>query len=304
MDEACRREAGGEALTCHCENSRKPTATAMNPHAIIIFWLLLALPPQILSPSPCRAEETPGRTLTIPGTGDSQSLLRNLAGHFMRFHPGITVEIPDSTGSGGGIHAVLHKEYELARVARPLRGKETAFPLKHRPFALSPVVFVTHPSVGAVKSLSPEQVVAIYSGRLKDWRDLGGSGKIYVMNREEGDSSRSILESAIPGFRDIPEFAGEKIYSTPDAVHTLLTYANTIGYLPLPMAKGQPLHVLRFDGIAPDEANIRNKKYPLVITFAMVWQEPLSGLARDFLQFLHGPAAKKIIIENGAIPVE
>jgi hypothetical protein len=40
-------------------------------------------------------------TLVIPGTGDSQSVLLLLAQRFEELHPGTTVVIPDSIGSGG-----------------------------------------------------------------------------------------------------------------------------------------------------------------------------------------------------------
>lgn len=242
--------------------------------------------------------------LVIPGTGDSQILLHKLAQLYTKKRPGITVEIPESVGSGGGIRSVLTGKNEIARVARPLTEKESGQGLKSRIFAQAPIVFAVHPGVAGVENLSLEQIIGIYSGKIPQWDALGGAGKIYAMSREEGDSSRIVLENLLPGFQEISVPAGATVYSTTEAVQTLLASPNTIGYLPLPATIGTGLRVLQVQDVAPSAANVRQKKYQFVVPFALVWKETLSQRAQDFLDFLSSPAARKLMLENGAIPVE
>jgi phosphate transport system substrate-binding protein len=244
------------------------------------------------------------RILVIPGTGDSQVLLRKLVQLYTKNRPRTVVEIPESIGSGGGIKSVIGGKNEIARVARPLTEKESAHGLKSRIFAQAPIAFAVSPGVAGVENLTFEQIIGIYAGKMQQWDGLGGSGKIYVMNREEGDSSRTVLESLIPGFKEISALAGATVYSTPDAVQTLMSSPNTIGYLPMPAIIGAGLKVLRVQDVAPSAINVRQKKYQLVIPFALVWKDPLSPLAQDFLDFLSSPAARKLMLENGVIPVE
>ena len=268
--------------------------------ALLVFSPFFA---QARQPEEQKPFENP-RVLVIPGTGDSQLLLHKLAQLYTKNRPGITVEIPESVGSGGGIRSVLTGKNEIARVARPLTEKENAQGLKSRIFAQAPVVFAVNPGVVGVENLSLEQIIGIYSGRIQHWDALGSNGKIYVMNREEGDSSRTVLENLIPGFKEISTPAGAIVYSTPEAVQTLMASPNTIGYLPLPSTVGTGVRVLQVQDVVPSAANVRQKKYQMVIPFALVWKDTLSLRAQDFLNFLSSPAARKLMLDNGAIPVE
>ncbi len=271
--------------------------------ALLALLVLFPFSAQARQPEEQKPSENP-RVLVIPGTGDSQVLLHKLAQLYTKNRPGIPVEIPESIGSGGGIRSVITGKNEIARVARPLTEKESAQGLKSRIFAQAPVVFAVNPGVAGAESLSLEQILGVYSGKIQQWDALGGVGKIYAMNREEGDSSRTVLENFIPGFKEISVPAGATVYSTPEAVQTLMASPNTIGYLPMPAAVGTGLRMLQVQGIAPSAANVRQKKYQLVIPLALVWKDTLSPRAQDFLDFLSSPAARKLMLDNGAIPVE
>jgi phosphate transport system substrate-binding protein len=271
--------------------------------ALLALCVLSSFSAQARQPEEQNPLDNP-KVLVIPGTGDSQILLHKLAQLYTKNRPGITVEIPESVGSGGGIRSVLTGKNEIARVARPLTEKESGQGLKSRIFAQAPIIFAVHPGVAGVENLSLEQIIGIYSGKIPQWDALGGAGKIYAMSREEGDSSRIVLENLLPGFQEISVPAGATVYSTPEAVQTLLASPNTIGYLPLPAAIGTGLRVLQVQDVAPSAANVRQKKYQFVVPFALVWKETLSQRAQDFLDFLSSPAARKLMLENGAIPVE
>ena len=271
--------------------------------ALLALFVFSSFSAQARQPEEQKPSENP-RILVIPGTGDSQILLHKLAQLYTKKHPGIPVEIPESIGSGGGIRSVIAGKNEIARVARPLTEKESSQGLKSRIFAQAPIVFAVNPGVAGVENLSLEQIVGIYSGKIQQWDTLGGVGKIYVMSREEGDSSRTVLGNLLSGFKEISVPAGATVFSTPEAVQTLLVSPNTIGYLPLPAVVGTGLKVLQVQNVTPSAANVRQKKYQMVIPFALVWKETLSPRAQDFLDFLSSPAARKLMLENGAIPVE
>lgn len=247
-------------------------------------------------------------SLTICGTGDSQALLRAVARQFeaSHGHGQISVLVPDSIGSGGGIRAAAAGKCELGRVARPLKKKEHAFNLNYRLFARAPVVFVVHPSVTWIDSLTDEQIVAIYSGTLSNWQQLGGpDAKIYVANREAGDSSRTVIEKMVSGFGDIDHFAGQELFNTPKTVAIITTTRNTIGYLPLSAAQHSNLRILRLNNVVPSPENVRNGNYPVVVPLGLVWKGELTGLAADFLEHLISPQGhQQIITDHGAIPVK
>ena len=247
-----------------------------------------------------------GESFSICGTGDSQSLLQAAAIGFEAGHEHtVKVNVPESIGSGGGIRAVAADKCELGRVARPLKKKELRFNLNYRVFAKVPVVFVVHPSVTRINSLSYQQIVDIYSGTLTNWQQLGGpDAKIYVANREKDDSSRRVIGQTIIGFAGIDQFAGQVLFSTTKTVSTITKSKNTIGYLPLSAAQHTNLRILKLNNITPNPENIKNGTYPLVVPFGLVWKGKLTGPAADFVDYLTTLQGQKIMSEYGAVQVK
>jgi phosphate transport system substrate-binding protein len=243
-------------------------------------------------------------TITIAGTGDSQHLLRQLAVAFQEKYPGTQIMVPNSVGSGGGIKLLLADRCQLARVARPLKPKEKAEGLNYRIFAYSPVVFVANLPDSCVGSISKEQFLDIMRGTITDWSQLGSCGeqKIYIANRENGDSSRMILEDNISGFNEIETLAGRIIYSTPEAYETLNRYQYSFGYLPKSQVQKDYLTVLDFNGIAPSTENVQSQRYPLAVPLGIVWRGEPSGETRQFLEFLKTARARDMMQELNAVP--
>ncbi len=301
------------ASTYRAQQSRPPSAASprrpgprygLPPRVPVWLPVLLCLLFSCLPALPLAAGEMGRGHFAIAGTGDSQELLRMVAHDFMSRHPGISVEIPDSTGSGGGIKAVLAGTSQMARVARPLKREEKEQGLTYLLFARAPVVFAIHPSVQGVDNLTYDQVIGIYTGRIRTWGRVGGSPdrKIYVANREAGDSSRRVLETFLPGFRNIHSLVGETIYTTPETVAILRSTPFTIGYVPLSATAGTALRIPTLNGYAPTRETIESREYPLAIPLALVWKKDLTPEQQLFINFLLGPEGRHIIEQHGAFP--
>ncbi len=250
------------------------------------------------------ASELEEKVIKICGSGDNQVLMRDLGQAYERLNPGVRVEVPDSIGSSGGIKATANGQCDLGRTARPLNRKEQQYNLIYKMFARSPVVFVVSGNLESVGNLSSEQVVRIYSGKIRSWQDLGGpDGKIYVANREKGDSSRSVLEKHLIDFELIKNPAGKTIYTTPETINVVANNDNTIVYAPLSAAKTESnVRVVAFQGVMPSAEAMAKGKYPLFSEFGLVWRQENSAKVRDFVKFLSTSEAQGIIARSGAAP--
>ena len=224
-------------------------------------------------------------TITIAGTGDSQRLLRQLAETFQQQHPDAQILVPNSVGSGGGIALLLAGRSELARIARPLKPKEQAEGLQHLIFAYSPVVFVANLPSPCLQSITAEQARDIFNGKINSWGQLGSCAehKIYIANREDGDSSRTVLERELPELKQITQLAGRTIYSTPEAYDTLNRYPHSFGYLPKAQVQTDSLTVLGFEGVTASIENVQQGHYPLTVPLGIVWKGELKGVAKQFI---------------------
>jgi phosphate transport system substrate-binding protein len=140
--------------------------------------------------------------LEIVGTGDGIDVLQALAAAFRDHEKSIRVEIPPSIGSGGGIAAVGSGKFTLGRIARKLSPAESATGIVYKPFARLPSAFFVHSSSG-VTSLTTTQLLAVYSGGVTNWKELGGADlRIRVVRREDADSTLTGLRAAMPGWKD------------------------------------------------------------------------------------------------------
>ena len=226
--------------------------------------------------------------IIIAGTGDSQAVLRAIAKKFESRYPGTKVEVPDSIGSSGGIRSTAEGLCDFGRVARKIKENEKKYQLNYKLFAYSPIVFVVNGSVKKINNITYEQIISIYSGKITMWNELGGENtKIYIANREPGDSSRTILEKNLPGFNKITSFAGKIIYTTPETVEIISKYENTIGYVPLSATKKQNLKILKINGFSPTAKNINNGSYKIYVSLGIVWKGKLQGLAKQFVEYLY-----------------
>lgn len=244
-------------------------------------------------------------TLTIPGTGDSQILLRKLVVAYGKtHHQGGEIVIPESIGSSGGIKAVARGQAPMARVARPLKDKEQVSGLHYREFAASPIAFVANLPKPCLEGVTGRQLLGIFAGKINNWSELGAcpDHKIYVVNREAGDSSRLVLERHLPGFRELAQPVGETLFSTPETLETILRSPYAVGYLPLAAVKDSSLRVLAVDGQGPSAVNLAPNNYPFFVPFALVWRGEPSGLARRFQEYLWSPAAAALMVAEGVRP--
>ena len=113
----------------------------------------------------------------------------------------ISLDIPAVAGvSGEGYRAaryLAHKGFRKAGVVVP-GACEAAQGVEYVEFGQSGVAVYTHMNVG-VTNLTAEQVMALFSGEITNWSEVGGpDASIILYVRDEGDSStKAIREQAI-----------------------------------------------------------------------------------------------------------
>ena len=245
-------------------------------------------------------------TLVIPGTGSCEAILQELAGAFNAAHPGLEVSIPPSVGSRGGLRALSSAQCVLARIVVPL-DKKLDPNLQYRGFATDSVVFAVGANV-AVNGLTVPQLVEIFSGKITNWRDVGGAdGPIRVIIRDPADAILTTIQFYFKEFQNF-HFAPESkvAYHDAEMVDLLKKYKNGIG-----MAAGSGIHAesslkaLALDGIAPSAANLKNGSYRATMAYALVSKQgSLPELAQNFVDFVFSNEARTIIEKYGLIPAE
>lgn len=246
-------------------------------------------------------------TLIIPGTGASEVILQELAAAFNAENPGSEVVIPASVHSGGGIYLVGTDQFVLGRVARPLLNSELNYKLQYLEFAKDMVVFAVGPKVG-IDNLSSQQLADIYSGKVKNWKEVGGNDTpVKLLVRDPGDSSHEVIRQHIDLFNHLEFPANAKIvfhdYEMKDALNK---YSTVIGWLSGSTMKlvDPAVKTISIDNVAPTQQNVYDGNYGLALHYALIYKEGrLNGLARKFVEFIFSKKGRIIQVQAGLVPV-
>jgi len=240
--------------------------------------------------------------LHVAGSGSCVPLARMLAGAAMGELP-LGTEVHASIGSGGGIRALRDGAIDLAIVSRPLSDAERDEGLVYTPFARIPVVVAAGLDV-ADRSVSTQQLVALFDGRDATWSD---GANVVVLLREDGDSSHRVVEAEVPAFGAATEHGRERGFRVlyhDGAMQVAL--ANTPGAVGLHGngvdASLAGFRALAVEGVEPTGSNVESGRYPFIKELAFVTRGAPAGDAKAFVDFALSARGRALLRVRGAVP--
>ncbi|MDY7092673.1 MAG: phosphate ABC transporter substrate-binding protein [Acidobacteriota bacterium] len=244
---------------------------------------------------PGDADRLQGR-LVLTGSSTVAPLAGEIAKRFEAEHAGVRVDV-QTGGSSRGIADVRRGTADIGMVSRALAPEEAD--LDSHTVALDGVTLIVHGS-NPVAELDADQVVAIYTGEVADWSEVGGEpGPITVVHKAEG---RSTLEVFLEHFgldnRQVQPTV--IIGDNQQGVQTVLGDPNALGYVSIGAAqvevdRGGALKLLPLGGVAPSVASVRDGSFPLSRQLNLVTLGPVSPLARAFLDYSRSPAVYDLV---------
>lgn len=240
--------------------------------------------------------------LFVVGTGDGMEIFQALGREFSTLNPETRIVIPPSVGSDGAVTAVLDGRNELGRVARPLTADEKAKGLVVKPVMRIPSVIIVHASAETT-AVSSEQLQGIFSGKITNWKEVGGADlPIRVLVREEGDSVFKVLKATMPGWSGMTVSGKAQVISTTtqEMVETVRKTPGAIGFAPYSILHRSSLTMLKIDGRGPSDP-----AYPSAVSIGILHrQAPLSPEAAKFVDFARSGGGEKVITWLGGLGVK
>ena len=203
------------------------------------------------------------------------------------------------TGSGSGIQAVSEGRCDIGLSSRALKDDEKAA-LTETTVALDGIAMIVNPE-NPVSDLTVEQIADIYTGRITNWKDLGGNDAEFVLiGREAGSGTRDGFET-ITGTTDACQYRQE-LTSTGDVITTVAQNPDAIGYASLASIK-DTVKSLSVGGIVPTEDSVKDGSYAIQRPFVLVTVEgrALSECAQKFFEYITSSEAASLISAAGAV---
>jgi len=251
-------------------------------------------------------EEIPGveESLTISGSASALPIVEDLAAAYEDENPQAKIHFLPSVHSSGGVFGVLDGTLDIGVVSRNLNQDEETNPVYRYPFARDMLVFATHPDA-KVRDVSTQDIIEIYSGRVTNWKELGGIDQdIVVLDRPAHTSAKQVLHRTLfsESFHVTPKAL---VLERPDQVgESLLSIPGSIGYTAYSDLFSRIRHIpmLSLDGVMPVLENSPYVKNRFYRTYTFVFKSPPEGLSKRFIDFVYSPSGQKIILAKGLNP--
>lgn len=185
--------------------------------------------------------------------------------------------------------------------------------LEITPVGRDALVFINNDG-NPVDGLTGQQIVDIYSGKITNWKELGGSDQaIVAYQRDETSGSQSLFAKLV--MKDTPltdaptELKPAGMGMLIDGLASYRNEGNALGYSVFYYAShmySQPgLRLMSVDGVFPSDKTIADGSYPYLNDFFVVIRanEPEGSPARTLRDWILSPVGKQTIIDAGYIPV-
>ena len=244
--------------------------------------------------------ETLSGKLSLSGSTSMEKVCEALAETFMEKYPDVTVTV-EYTGSGAGIESVTNKMVDIGNSSRALKDTEKEKGVVENVIAIDGIAVITNNS-NEVENLTKEDLIKIYTGEIKNWKELGGKDEnIVVLGREAGSGTRGAFEELL-GIVDSCVYAGE-LDSTGGVKAKVASTEGTIGYVSLDVVD-DTVKALKLDEVEATEANIKAGSYLLSRPFVMATNGEISAqneIVQTWFDYIKSAEGQEVIKSVGLI---
>jgi phosphate transport system substrate-binding protein len=265
--------------------------------------------------------EAPGPsapTLTVKGSDTvGGELGPALARAFEATSPGASVRW-EGLGSATAVPGLLDGSADLGASSRSVSAQELAqakragIELREYVLGYDGIAVIVHPSNG-VRALTVDQLSALFSGKVRSWRELGGPDLApAIYSRPSYSGTHSFFKAKVLR-KGAPDAAGEFAPGTTFTEHSEALLAAVaenpaaVGYLGMGWARPgvSMLAVSTGQGAAPVKPtadSVRSGSYPISRPLLLYTRGEPQGELRRFLQFILAGEGRKLVSEHGFIP--
>ena len=174
---------------------------------------------------------------------------------------------PQYIGSSAGVEALLKGSSQIALVSRELTQEEKNKGVVGQVVAYDGIIIIVNLQ-NNVKNLSREQIREVFTGKISNWRELGGKDEpIVVIGREYGSGTRTSFEKLL-SIEEKTKYSNE-CDSIGVVKAKVALIKGAIGYVSLEVAVEEEakVKVISVNQIMPDKKMIEQRKYELVRPF-------------------------------------
>lgn len=277
---------------------------------LIAALLILAVIFTVGSIMSCKkAEEKKGETkeITIVGSTTVLPVMQKAVEIYAQNNPDMKITLSGG-GSGVGITSLLDGSCDIAMSSRPIKdeekkqAEEKGLKLKEVEIGKDGITIVVHPS-NIVPGMTKDQLRDIYTGKIKNWKEVGGPDlEIVVVSRDTSSGTFEEFNNKILNKEKMVDSA--LMQASNAAVRSAVAGAEgAIGYLGLGFVDSS-VKPIKLDAIEASEETVRSLKYPLSRSLYLYLREDAAKPILGFVDFILSPEGQKLVKEEGYLPLK
>ncbi len=222
-------------------------------------------------------------------------------------------------GSGTGLSSLISGTCDIAMVSRNIKEKESSLANQRGvnpneiKVALDGLAVVVNPN-NPVSKLTIDQLAGIFTGKIVNWKELGGKDeKIVILSREVNSGTHVYLKEHVLRKNDPnnkEEFAPSALLlsSSQAIADEVAGNSAAIGYYGMGYisSKQKPIAVAKDDRseyIAPAIENVIDGKYPISRPLLIYTNGSPQGLVKKFIDFALSKEGQDIVLATDFVPV-
>jgi phosphate transport system substrate-binding protein len=276
------------------------------------FVLCLAV---VLAGAGCDSRPGASRTITVKGSDTMVLLGQRWAEAYMKHTPGVSVQVTGG-GSGTGIAALINGGTDICESSRPMSDKEKKqIRDKHAKDAVETAVALDGLAIYVnekcpLTRISQEKVKAIYTGKLRNWKELGGDdAEIVAYSRENNSGTYVFFKEhvlgkddfaaniqTLPGTAAIINAVGKDLRSIG---YGGIAYLSGTGAKALPVSKGDA-----DEAVTPSLETVHSGKYPLSRSLFFYTVGEPQAQVKAFVDWVLGEEGQKVCEAVGYYPLK
>ncbi len=249
-------------------------------------------------------------TIQIKGSDTMVNLAQAWAEEFMRLHPEVSIAVTGG-GSGTGIAAILTGACDIAQSSRDIKPEEAdkakahGAPISETTVGFDGIAVTVHPN-NPVSQLTLGQLADIFTGKITNWKEVGGSDlSMLVLSRERNSGTHVFfLEHVLrKGNAKGPEefAAGVLMMLSSQAISQEVESSEAaIGYIGLGYVTAKQ-KVVTIGAAAegpfalPSIETIQNKSYPISRPLYFLTRGETKASVKQLIDFVLSPEGQEIV---------
>lgn len=273
----------------------------MRPRAIVRAALACILVGVMFSLAGCGGGGSKADQVIVNGSTTILPIATFAAEQFMEEYPDISVLV-SGVGSSEGIVTVSKGSSDIGTSSRDLKPEEDTLGLIDTPIAYDAIAVIVNPE-NPVRELTTEQARGIFSGRITNWKEVGGPDlPIGLVNRDEASGTREAFKKIVMGDESF-DIGAVILPGTGQVRSVVAAEPRAVAYISLGFVNDR-VRAVTIDGIVPSEAAVVAGTYPISRILHCFTKGAPAGLVAEFLDYVLSPAVQDSIIRDaGFIPI-